>query len=187
MLHLGRESGRIRGAQVGIGDLFISYLFFVNDSVLFGEASKVGARAMKAIISYYEHMFSQLVNFDKSLIFFSKNVEDTVSLNIGIIFGVRIANNQEKYLGLLTMVGRRKKRALMEIKEKFLLRIKNRSTRLLLIGGEEVFVKTVLQAIPVYSIQCFRFPITFCRELENLMSKFWWRNSKSGNGIHWYR
>lgn len=80
---------------------------------------------MREVISDSEKMSGQLLNFDKSLIFFSNNMEDVERLNIGSILGVRIANNLKKYLGLLTMVGRRKKQAFMEIKEKFLLRIKN--------------------------------------------------------------
>ncbi|KAA3474476.1 RNA-directed DNA polymerase reverse transcriptase family protein [Gossypium australe] len=36
-------------------------------------------------------------------------------------------------------------------------------------------------------MQCFLFPVTLCRELENLMCKFWWRNAKTGKGIHWCR
>ncbi|KAL4332661.1 hypothetical protein GQ457_07G043390 [Hibiscus cannabinus] len=52
-------------------------------------------------------------------------------------------------------------------------------------GGREVLIKSVLQAIPVYAMQCFLFPATLCRSLEQIMARFWWRNSGSTSGIHW--
>ncbi|KAA3466465.1 reverse transcriptase [Gossypium australe] len=45
-------------------------------------------------------------------------------IQIGRDLSVRIANNTEKYLGLPRMVGRRKKNAFVEIKERFLTKVK---------------------------------------------------------------
>lgn len=44
------------------------------------------------------------------------------------VLGVRISNNSEKYLGFSTMVGRRKKHAFLELKEKVGKRINGWST-----------------------------------------------------------
>jgi len=92
---------------------------------------------------------------------------------VGKILGVRISNNPEKYLGLQTMVGRRKKHAFVAIKERCAKLLDNWNVRLLLARGKEVLLKSIFQAIPVYAMQCFKLPISFCQELENLMSKFW--------------
>ncbi|KAK5845334.1 hypothetical protein PVK06_001506 [Gossypium arboreum] len=83
------------------------------------------------------------------------------------------------------MVGRRKKHAFVAIKERCVKLLNNWSMRFLSAGGKEVFLKSILQAIPTYAMQCFKLPVSFCRELENLMCKFWWRNSKTNKGIHW--
>lgn len=40
-------------------------------------------------------------------------------------------------------------------------------------GGKEVFIKLVLQALPVYVMQCFELPKTFCHQLEGILNKFW--------------
>ncbi|KAH1113946.1 hypothetical protein J1N35_007324 [Gossypium stocksii] len=41
------------------------------------------------------------------------------------------------------------------------------------------------KALPIYAMQCFKLPDSFCHELENIMSRFWWRNSKTSKGLHW--
>ncbi|KAH1064820.1 hypothetical protein J1N35_029807 [Gossypium stocksii] len=84
-------------------------LFFANDSMLFKETLFDGANNMRSIITEYEAILGQKVNFEKSLIYFSGNIKLEIQEHMGDIFGVRISNNPEKYLGLPTMVGRRKK------------------------------------------------------------------------------
>ncbi|KAA3466916.1 reverse transcriptase [Gossypium australe] len=48
------KNGLIKGVRVGSSNVFISHLFFVDDSFLFGEASMEGTNALKAIINEYE-------------------------------------------------------------------------------------------------------------------------------------
>ncbi|KAL4335266.1 hypothetical protein GQ457_07G037440 [Hibiscus cannabinus] len=59
------------------------------------------------------------------------------------------------------------------------------SIRFLSQGGKEVFIKSVLQAIPMYSMCCFLFPKSFCHELEQIIARFWWQHSRERRGIHY--
>ncbi|KAH1066242.1 hypothetical protein J1N35_031229 [Gossypium stocksii] len=52
-------------------------------------------------------------------------------------------------------------------------------------GGKEVLIKAVLQAILVYLMQCFELLKALCHALEGILNKFWWANGKSFKGIHW--
>lgn len=81
------------------------HLLFANVSVLFGDASIEGKNTVKNVINEYEAIARQMVNFDKSLIYFSGNVEQEIQEQVGNILRVRISNNLEKYLRLPTMVG----------------------------------------------------------------------------------
>ncbi|KAA3477739.1 reverse transcriptase [Gossypium australe] len=187
LISKAKVDGRLKGTKVGRGNVAVSHLFFTDDCMLFGDASIEGASTMKAIIKEYELVSGQLVNFDKSLIYFSKNVGSDIQDQVGGILGVRVSKNLEKYLGLPTMIGRRKKQAFVDIKERFLKALQNWSLQFLSAGGKEVFLKSILKAIPIYAMRCFKFPISVFRDLENIMSKFWWRNSKTNKGIHWCR
>ncbi|KAH1031840.1 hypothetical protein J1N35_044014 [Gossypium stocksii] len=87
-----------------------------DDGILFVKALLERAEAIKIVIKEYEDSSGQLVNFDKSLIYFSNNTNEGVKSKVGEILRVRIANNPEKHLGLQTMVGRRKMNAFVELK-----------------------------------------------------------------------
>ncbi|KAA3488894.1 reverse transcriptase [Gossypium australe] len=81
------------------------------------------------------------------------SVSNTLEANkreILSILGVRSSNEMEKYLGLPNVIGRRKKESFQNLKGKLQLRIKGWSNRFLSQGGKEVFIKSVLQAIPTY-------------------------------------
>lgn len=75
LIKIAKEEGRILATKVGSGSVSVTHLFFANDSMLFGEASVEGANNMKKVIKEYEMMSGQLVNFEKSLIYFSGNTD----------------------------------------------------------------------------------------------------------------
>lgn len=119
-------------------------------------------------LGFCSGMFGQVVNFDKSLIYFSGNFTEESKKHIGDTLAVGIASNLEKYLGLPTMVGRRKKEAFVDTREKIIKRMKAWSIRNLFIEGKEVSIKS----ISIYAMRCFLLPNSFCHELESLMGRF---------------
>ncbi|KAA3479975.1 reverse transcriptase [Gossypium australe] len=180
-----KQKGLMKGAPIGRGRYYINHLFFSDDSILFGDASCERARVDWDVINEYELIFGQRVNFDKFLIYSGANVDSNVKENIVNMLGVRVASNPEKYLGLPMMVGRKKSWAFANFVDRFRKQIEGWSLRYLSIGGKEVFIKSVLQAIPLYAMQCFLMPKSLCRKLEGVMNKFWWTNNKTSKGIHW--
>ncbi|XP_024155811.1 uncharacterized mitochondrial protein AtMg00310-like [Rosa chinensis] len=51
-------------------------------------------------------------------------------------------------------------------------------------AGKKVLVKAVLQAIPTYAMNVFKFPVGLCNELNSVVANFWW-GKKGGKGVHW--
>lgn len=64
-------------------------------------------------------------------------------------------------------------------------KVDSSSHRFLSQGGKEVFIKSVLQAIPTYAMTCFLLLKTLCDELEAIVARFWWQKSHGKCGIHW--
>uniref|UniRef100_A0A2N9GJZ4 RNase H type-1 domain-containing protein n=1 Tax=Fagus sylvatica TaxID=28930 RepID=A0A2N9GJZ4_FAGSY len=50
---------------------------------------------------------------------------------------------------------------------------------------EKILIKAVVQAIPAYSMSCFKLPSTLCNDLEKYMRNFWWGHHEKKQKIHW--
>ncbi|CAL8167914.1 unnamed protein product [Prunus armeniaca] len=83
------------------------------------------------------------------------------------------------------VTGRGRKQIFGTVKDRIGKRISGWKEKLLSRAGKEVLIKAVLQAMPTYSMSCFRMPKGMCKELHGLMAKFWWSKSKNMRGIHW--
>ena len=48
-------------------------------------------------------------------------------------------------------------------------------------------MKAVVQAIPTYSMSCFKLPTMLCHEIETMIRKFWWGQQGTRRHIHWVK
>lgn len=79
----------------------LTHLLFVNDSIVFGETINNEANVIKLIVEEYESCYDRRVNLNKSLIYFSSNIQPHIHDCITQIVGDRNTSNLEKYLGSL--------------------------------------------------------------------------------------
>ena len=87
----------------------ISHLLFVDDSFLFFNAIDQECCKVKSILELYERISKQAINLQKSGIFFSNNVSDSLRMNIYTRLGVLAPLNTGRYLGLPSLIGRDKR------------------------------------------------------------------------------
>ena len=66
----------------------------------------------------YERASGQKINSDKTTLFFSNKTSFDTKEELKILLGVPEIKEYERYLGLLTVVGRKKKASLNFIKDK---------------------------------------------------------------------
>ena len=52
-------------------------------------------------------------------------------------------------------------------------------------GGKEILIKAVAQAVPIYTMSCFLLPKGLCDDLESMEHNFWWGQRKQENKIAW--
>ena len=84
-------------------------------------------------------------------------------------------------------MGRHKKASFYYIKERVWRKLQGWEEKLLSQAGREVLIKAVVQAIPTFTISCFKLPMGLCDEIEKLIRRFWWGQRGDRRMIHWVK
>ncbi|KAL0291509.1 UNVERIFIED_CONTAM: putative mitochondrial protein [Sesamum calycinum] len=184
LLQKAEMDGRIRGVSICRNAPYISHLLFADDTLIFSQASSDSARHIKEILEIYRMASGQEINFQKSSVAFSKNCCEEAKRAIVLELEIRTENKMELYLGLPSRAARLKKELFSSIRDKVWKRINGWNEKFLSQAGKEVLIKSVIQAIPTYAMGCFKLPMTLLREIQSLISNFWWHN-RGQNKIHW--
>ena len=80
-----------------------------------------------------------------------------------------IKRQHEKYLGLPSLVRCGKNHCFAHIKDKMWHKLHDWKEKLLSQPNKEVLIKVVVQAIPNYSMSCFRLSVGLCWEIEGMI------------------
>ena len=167
-------NGDIKGVSICRNGPRVSHLFFADDSVLFCQAKVEECQRVLELLSVYEKGSGQKINREKTNIFFSANTHQDMQNQIQQLLGVPAIRQYEKYLGLPALVGRAKKQSFVYIRERVRRKLQGWKEKLLSQAGREVLIKAIIQAIPTYTMSCFKLPKGLIKELETLIRKFWW-------------
>ncbi|XP_038713390.1 uncharacterized protein LOC120007259 [Tripterygium wilfordii] len=129
--------------------------------------------------------FLLLINFNKTSIFISRFTLIQQRRRLVSMIGATEAKRYDRYLGLAAIVGRSRRSAFLYVLDKINKRVASWSHRTLSQAGKEIFIKAVLQAIPTYAMQLFKFPKNLCNEMDNVLRKVWWGNNAKNNPKSW--
>jgi hypothetical protein len=91
----------------------------------------------------------------------------------------------DKYLGLPAIVGADRSDCFLHFVERIIEKINGWKEKLLSIGGKEILLKAVAQAIPVFAMSVFQIPKGVCKRMMDAISKFWWGDDDNSNKMHW--
>jgi hypothetical protein len=82
------------------------------------------------------------------------------------------------------MVGWSKRRTFEGILHRVRKRLDGWKERFLSQLGNEVLLKSVIQAIPTDNMSVFMLPESLCDKLEAVMNRFMWGNKESSKGLN---
>ncbi|KAH1097265.1 hypothetical protein J1N35_014186 [Gossypium stocksii] len=111
LMKLACQKGRICRANVSRASPSITHHMFADDCILFGKVSNRRISVPKEILKEYDVCSGQYINFEKSMVFFSWNVNDHDRNLVFQTLNVRCSIDPEKYLGLPNMVEQKRKMA----------------------------------------------------------------------------
>ncbi|XP_071939027.1 uncharacterized mitochondrial protein AtMg00310-like [Coffea arabica] len=147
--------------------------------------TKREALKVKSILTKYGNASGQVVNYEKSALFFSKNTKERMKQEISESLDNMKEAVNGTYLGLPMAIGRSKAQVFGFVKNKISSKLQGWKQRLLSEGGKEVLIKAVTMAMPTYVMACFRLPKGLCREITRKIAKFWWGKGEREASIHW--
>jgi hypothetical protein len=138
------------------------------------KATVEGAGEVAEVLDIYCQASGQRINMDKSSIFFSKGCPAGVRAAMKERLNVQNESLNEKYLGMPSDVGRSVSGAFKYLRDRVWKRVQGWLESLLSCAGKEILIKSVAQAIPIYSMSCFKLPRGLCDHINGLLRNFWW-------------
>ncbi|KAH9755242.1 reverse transcriptase domain-containing protein [Citrus sinensis] len=168
-------------------DLSVTHLLFADDSLVFTKASINDCRNLRKIFDNYAAASGQVFNFEKSSMFFSSSTSSGQREEIRSIFGLNVVSKHEKYLGLPSMIGRKKTSFFNDIKLRVLSKLLSWQNKCFSSGGKAILIKAVAQAVPAYAMSVFKIPQGLCDDIQKAVARFWWGSSETHRRIHWAR
>uniref|UniRef100_A0A2N9F8H0 Reverse transcriptase domain-containing protein n=1 Tax=Fagus sylvatica TaxID=28930 RepID=A0A2N9F8H0_FAGSY len=148
LLQNNAASGQLTGLSLNRGGPQISHLFFADDSLLFCKATMEECRVLLSTLNVYERASGQKLNYEKTSLFFSTNTAQATRQSICNALRTSSTGDLGKYLGLPPIIGRGKKQAFTEIKQKVARKLHGWKGKMLSQAGREVLIKSVAQALP---------------------------------------
>lgn len=110
---------------------------------MFSKASVAACYHLKELFDTYSKASGQVINDEKSSVYFIPNTPENIREAINGILNLEVVSHYEKYLGLLSMLGRSKKSSFNTLKARILHKITDWKAKLFSSGGKEVLIKAV--------------------------------------------
>lgn len=143
------------------------------------------ATMVQNFLKVYDLASGQQVNYSKSSVSFSKNTSAQAQADVCQLLGILVANENEKYLGVPTNVGRKKKFLFGYMRDRIKQHLSSWGSRILPRARKEVLLKSAALSMPNYLMSVYLLPKDLCAELERMINSFWWGNGSDEKGIQW--
>ncbi|GJN36442.1 hypothetical protein PR202_gb25346 [Eleusine coracana subsp. coracana] len=140
---------------------------------------------LKGILENYCDSSGQKVSVEKSSIFFSGNTSVEVKVEVCEALDIMTKSLSDKYLGLPAMIGADRSDCFRHLIDRVRGRIGGWKEKLLSLGGKEVLIKSIAQAMLVFAMMVFRIPKNICKGITDAISQFWWGDDNDHKRIHW--
>ena len=174
LLQYEEEADGIEGIKVCRNAPSVAHLVFADDSLILMSADVLNAASLQQVLDTYCQNSGQLVSLAKSSVFFSPNTSAVSRSEVCQQLHIDTEALSDKYLGLPAMVGADRSDCFKHFIERIKQRIQGWMEKQLSVGGKEILLKAVAQAIPVFAMSVFCLPKGICKEITDIIASFWW-------------
>lgn len=153
--------------------------------MFFCKANRKNAESLKALLSTYEAVSGQLINKDKSSVFFSRKTSTETRDMMKNVLGIEKEGGMGKYLGLPEHFGRKKKDVFASVVGRIQQRASSWSSKFLSNAGKMIMVKSVLSPMSSHTMSCFKIPQSVCSNIQSTLTRFWWDTEPGKRKVSW--
>lgn len=180
-----QASGDLPGIKVARNCPPINHLLFADDTMFFTRSDEASCTNLLALLARYERASGQCISPSNLAITFSSKTPASAKIRVKRSLAINKEGGIGKYLGLPEHLGRRKRDIFNSIIDRIRQKVLNWSTRFLSGAGKHVLLKAVLTAIPAYAMSCFMLPASLCKQIQSLLTRFWWDSKHNVRKMCW--
>lgn len=178
------EASRWVPIRAGRSGPQVSHLMFADDLLLFGKATDATMTSVLNALNKFCGMSGQMVSQEKTSLFFSKNVDVVTRRRLERMSGFNTTQAMGKYLGI-PLLGRAPKRQDFHyLIEKVNHKLSGWKATHLSFAGRVTLARSVIQAMPTYTMMTNPIPKVCLREIEKIQRSFIWGDSNEGRRLH---
>jgi len=138
---------------------------------------------LKAVLDTFCAQSSQLINFHKSTIMFSKNTRSLDKQVVGGIFNIPHSTSLGKYLGCSLFQGWADPELFQTLMTKASSKLDSWKAKCFSKAGRVVLIQSNPETLPSHTMQCFRLPSRITDQIDRIHRDFFWNNSASDRGF----
>jgi hypothetical protein len=180
-----QERGDLTGIKVGKNNPRINHLLFADDTMFFCKSDPQDCETLMLILQHYEQASGQFINPQKSAVTFSAKTCVETRDRVKLLLGIQKEGGLGKYLGLPELFGRKKKDLFTLIVDRIRQKACSWSSRFLSSAGKLIMLKSVLAAMPTYTMSCFKLPCSLYKRIQSALTRFWWDSSMDKKKMCW--
>ncbi|XP_056852238.1 uncharacterized protein LOC130508709 [Raphanus sativus] len=179
------RDGTLKGIRVARGSPRVNHLLFADDTMFFCYATPTSCETLRTILKTYETASGQQINNAKSSITFSCKTSKEIKQEAQKILNITREGGSGKYLGLPEHFGRRKRDLFTSVVDRIRQKAVSWSTRFLSKAGKLTMLQSVLTAIPSHTMSCFEIPVSLCKRIQSVLTRFWWDDTEGTRKMSW--
>ena len=154
--------------------LNFSHLLFVDDCLLFTEAKSSQVKLVRDVLKKNCFASGLKINIQKSKFMSSSNVSRPKQHKFEYLLQFNHTSHLGKYLGFSMLLGRIKNPDFNFILDKINGRLAGWKMNLLSRSGRITLAKSVVTAMPIYTMQNLWLPFGICENIDAIVRSFIW-------------
>lgn len=159
--------GDIEGVKVCRDAPVVSHLLFADDSLILMKGDGKNVDSLKKILDSYCSRSGQLLSVAKSSVYFSANTLVETRVAVCLKLDIMSESLNDRYLALLAMVGADRSNCFKHLINRVRALLGGWKEKLLSLGGKEVLLEAVAQAVPVFAKSVFKLPKSICKSIAD--------------------